>query len=94
MIKNKRKSVLIMVVTSAVNLFSQDGLISGNMSLNNIFGFIVGVVLWVTALAIAWNCNAEGERLGPVIVSFFFPEVYLIWYVIRKYALKKTDYTC
>jgi len=58
------------------------------MASNNIqIIFIIRLIIFIAAICVAWSCNKPNERLGPVLVGLFIPEIYIIQYVIRRYAL-------
>lgn len=53
--------------------------------------YIISIVLLVIALIVAVRCNKKNPILY-VLIAFFFPEIYLLQFLIRKYALKQANY--
>ena len=52
---------------------------------------LVFLGLWITAIVLALNCNAS-KKFWPVVGAFFFPEIYLIQFGVRKYLIKEAGY--
>ena len=54
---------------------------------------LVFLALWITAIALAFNCSKPGSnKVWHVLGAFFFPEIYLIQYGVRKYVIKEAGY--
>ncbi len=53
---------------------------------------VIHSVLTLLALVLAWNCNAGSDRILPLLGALLFPEIYLLQWGVRKYALKSPGY--
>jgi hypothetical protein len=50
--------------------------------------WVIELILLALAISTAFHCNAPGDRALSVIVAILFPELYLMYVLISKYALK------
>ena len=66
---------------------------------NGMSWFLISLYLafLIAAIVVAYKCNREkgtGTAVLYMILAFFFPEIYLIQHVIRKYMIKSEGYCC
>ena len=54
-------------------------------------GYIVSLIFSFIAVFIAVRCNPT-KKIGYGILSFIFSEIYLLQFIIRKYAIKSPTY--
>tara|TARA_B100001093_G_C26743603_1_gene977816 strand:- start:863 stop:1186 length:324 start_codon:yes stop_codon:yes gene_type:complete len=47
----------------------------------------------IPAMIIAYSCNTGNERIIPLIVAFFFSDIYMCNYAIRKFIFKDPSYS-
>jgi len=67
---------------------------SFNYSASTYILFLIRLIIIVTAIVIAWQCNKPSAgRYLKVVASALFPEIYLIQYAVRKYMLHE-PYEC
>lgn len=60
-----------------------------------IFDFIwllVAVIVTVMAVVVATRCNTGGAVVFHGVLAILFPELYLLQFMIRKFALKEKSY--
>lgn len=57
----------------------------------NVISIVLSIIIIIFAVKTAIRCNPENPWLFGVI-AFFFPEIYLLQFGIRKYLIKEKGY--
>lgn len=83
-----------MIITTALQGFASSKNNADLGAVELIFLWVLRLIflgLWITAIVLALNCNAT-KKFWPVVGAFFFPEIYLIQFGVRKYLIKEPGY--